>query len=66
MNDRRDPGRILQRLDSLAPFRCAECGDFSDDDARGWLACRIDEVELGEPPELAFFCPACAALNFDA
>ena len=64
--DRRDPERILQRLSSLAPLRCAECRDFSDAEALGWRACRIDEVELGEPPELAFFCPYCAALNFDA
>ena len=66
MDDRRDPGRILQRLASLAPLRCAECGCFSDEDALGWRGCRIDEVELGEPPEVAFFCPFCAASNFDS
>jgi hypothetical protein len=30
------------------------------------VPCRIDEPALGEPPELAFFCPYCAAVNFDA
>jgi hypothetical protein len=64
VHDRREPDRILQRLASLAPLRCVECGTFSGGDARKWRAYRIEEVELGELPELALYCPACAAEEF--
>jgi hypothetical protein len=34
-------------------------------DGRGWRAYRSDDPELDEPPALAFYCPDCAAREFD-
>ena len=64
VRDRRAPDRILQRLDSLVPLRCAECGRFSDPEAAGWRGCRVDLEEDGDPRGLAFFCPVCAEDGF--
>ncbi len=44
----------------LRRLTCAECGVFSDAEARGWLGYRIDVPALGEPPALEFYCPGCA------
>jgi len=38
---------------------CAQCERPSDARWRGWRAYRVDDAEAGEPPEIAFFCPAC-------
>ena len=65
MVERRATERGRQRLASAFPLRCAECGVLSPVDAAGWRGCRIEELELDEPPELAFFCPVCAGLEFD-
>jgi hypothetical protein len=62
--ERRATDRSRQRRLAALPLWCAECGRPSPPDAAGWRACRIEEVELGEPPELAFFCPVCAELEF--
>jgi len=43
---------------------CAECPRVSGSTARGWTAHRIDDIELDEPPTLAFFCPECARHEF--
>jgi hypothetical protein len=43
---------------------CAECPRVSTAHARGWRATRIDDPELGEPPQLAFYCPECAQREF--
>ena len=43
---------------------CAECPRVSSVSARGWRAYRTDDPELEEPPELAFYCPQCAAREF--
>jgi hypothetical protein len=32
--------------------------------ARGWKAYRTDDIELDEPPTLAFYCPECARREF--
>jgi hypothetical protein len=38
---------------------CVRCGGSSGLDWRGWLAYRVEDG-TGGPPELGFFCPACA------
>jgi hypothetical protein len=47
-----------------ASIHCAECRISSGLYWLGWRALRTDEPELGEPPALAFYCPACALVNF--
>jgi hypothetical protein len=44
---------------------CAECG-CSDEKAAGWRGYREDLPDEDEQPSLAFFCPSCAAREFDA
>ena len=44
--------------------RCAECGCSSGLNWSAWIACRVDDLVGGEPPELAFFCPECAEREF--
>lgn len=43
---------------------CQECGRCSQLRWRGWRAYRIDDPNAGEPPALAFYCPACASREF--
>jgi hypothetical protein len=43
---------------------CAECGCTDDEKAAGWRGYREDLPE-DEQPSLAFFCPSCAAREFD-
>jgi hypothetical protein len=45
--------------------RCAECKSSSGLYWRGWRALRVDDPETDEPPALAFYCPTCAAREFD-
>ena len=45
---------------------CAQCGTEVRGRWAGWRAYRIDDLELEEPPALAFFCPACASAEFDS
>jgi hypothetical protein len=46
---------------SLRVIVCVECQAASATaSVRGWRGVRVDNVELGEPPELAFYCPSCA------
>jgi len=40
---------------------CVECGAKSDARWRGWGAYRVEDPEYDDQPELAFYCPACAA-----
>jgi hypothetical protein len=44
---------------------CAECGR-SDEEATGWRGYRDDLPDEDEQPSVAFFCPLCAAREFDA
>jgi hypothetical protein len=60
MIDRRAPERHAQR-ERAGTLRCVECGTLSFFDASGWRAYRIEIPEDDEPPEVAFYCPACAA-----
>ena len=45
---------------------CVQCGSLSGLYARGWRGYRTDDPELDPEPTLAFFCPTCAAREFDA
>jgi hypothetical protein len=45
-------------------LRCVECGRRPDARALGWRGYRSDLEEDGDPPELSFFCPACADVEF--
>ena len=40
---------------------CVECPRVSSVSARGWKAYRVEDPDLNEPPQLAFYCPECAA-----
>jgi hypothetical protein len=43
---------------------CQGCFVYSDVYAVGWRGYRIDDPDDKEPPELAFYCPACATREF--
>jgi hypothetical protein len=43
---------------------CTECGECSGLLWTGWRAYRVDEPGSGEPPQLVFYCPACAEREF--
>jgi hypothetical protein len=51
-------------VDTARTVTCIECGCSSDANWTGWWACRCDEPEFGEPPGIAFYCPACADREF--
>lgn len=40
---------------------CVECPRVSSVSARGWKAYRVEDPDRNEPPQLAFYCPECAA-----
>jgi hypothetical protein len=44
---------------------CVECGCLSSGSWYRWRALRIDEPDTDDPPELAYYCPVCAAREFD-
>jgi hypothetical protein len=48
----------------IAELVCSECERISDEDANGRQAHLVDLDEDGED-EVAFFCPYCAAREFD-
>jgi len=50
------------------PLVCAECGAVSDENARGWWALPVsDDDELATREDrVEFFCPNCAAREFDS
>jgi len=66
LNERRAPERLKQRLAANRPLRCALCGVLSRPHAFGWRGYRTDLEEDGDVPTLAFFCPACAELEFES
>jgi hypothetical protein len=44
---------------------CAECGCIDDGKAAGWRGYREDLPDEDEQPSLVFFCPSCAAREFE-
>jgi hypothetical protein len=47
------------------PFaECVECGRISGPYWIRWRACRVDEPDTNEEPEIALYCPACAEREF--
>jgi hypothetical protein len=44
---------------------CVECGRRCDASVRGWRGYLVDLNDDGED-EVVFFCPRCAAREFDA
>ena len=43
---------------------CVECGCCSAELGKGWVAFRCDDPEDDEGPEIAIWCPICAAEEF--
>ena len=43
---------------------CVECGCCSGELGKGWVAFRCDDPEDDEGPEIAIWCPICAAEEF--
>ena len=45
---------------------CIECGCCSGELGRGWVAFRTDDPNQNadDPPEIAIYCPPCAASEF--
>ncbi|HEY0415708.1 MAG TPA: hypothetical protein VGC78_04925 [Gaiellaceae bacterium] len=43
---------------------CVECSTPSGGRWTGWRAYRVDDPEVNEPPQLAFYCPTCALREF--
>jgi hypothetical protein len=53
-----------RRRNPLPWLHCAECGGWSDDEARGWRAVRAGEADVEDTPEVFLFCPECAEREF--
>ena len=61
----REPSRVREQR---TPLVCGECGVESDEQARGWRALPVsedDELPTRED-RVEFFCPDCAAREFDS
>jgi hypothetical protein len=45
---------------------CIECGCCSGELGKGWAAFRCDDPDpdMRDAPEIAIYCPACAAAEF--
>lgn len=45
---------------------CIECGCCSGELGKGWVAFRGDDADLerNDSPEVAIYCPQCAATGF--
>jgi hypothetical protein len=44
---------------------CVECEVTTAVDPVGWVAFRVD-LDPGDEPELAFYCPTCAKREFSS
>jgi hypothetical protein len=44
--------------------RCEECRQEARDGAAGWVAILVDVPDDPDEPEVAVFCPSCAAREF--
>jgi hypothetical protein len=47
-----------------AMLYCVACGCCSGELGKGWAAFRCDDPEKGQGPEIAIWCPVCAAAEF--
>jgi hypothetical protein len=56
--------RTVTLAGPLEAVSCIECGSVSDSSWSGWRACRTEDPEGIEPPEISFFCPECAYREF--
>lgn len=56
------------RLHSATMLRCQECRRIAETaaEAQGWRAYIGDDPRDDEPPEVAVYCPSCAAREFGA
>ena len=43
---------------------CVECGCCSAELGKGWVAFRCDDPDDGDGPDIAIWCPVCAAEEF--
>jgi hypothetical protein len=46
-------------------LRCDECGAVAAGKAPGWVAVLLDLDDDPELPDVAIFCPACVAREFN-
>lgn len=67
MNRRRRHPEVAQAAPQprVQMLRCIECGNRSGLYARGWRGYRTDDPETDDRPEIGFYCPTCAAREFD-
>ena len=56
--------RMVVTKAPLESVSCIECGSVSDSNWSGWRACRTEDTEGIEEPEISFFCPECAHREF--
>jgi hypothetical protein len=56
--------RVLALTEPPDAVVCIECGSVSDSSWSGWRACRTEDPEGIEGPEISFFCPECAYREF--
>jgi hypothetical protein len=54
----------IEPSENYSVLVCAECGRTDDGKAAGWRGYR-DDLPDEDEPSLAFFCPLCAAREFD-
>jgi len=54
-------GDDRETTEDVHVLACAECPRVSSITARGWKAYRVDDPDHDGPPQLAFYCPECAA-----
>ena len=58
------PTRVVAFGEPIESVACIECGSVSDSSWSGWRACRTEDPEGIEAPEISFFCPECAYREF--
>jgi len=56
---------VVEASKNCSVLVCAECGRTDDGKAAGWRGYREDLPDEDEQPSLAFFCPSCAAREFE-
>ncbi len=52
--------------DRVVSLDCIECGRCSTDEALGWRGYLVDLNEDGHEDDVVFYCPNCAAMEFDS